>query len=217
MTAKVCVDCGVTLSGWNSNFIGGRCIHCYRVPFAHAKAFFAHKPVTEQGLRDWKFSKSIFTLLAYAVFLFACLVVGCLVGFGKGGSYLGIIYAFGATLLGILIFRLLMNISTVHPLDTNRWYNFAFPYSIILFFSFAIGYLGWMPILAGRLIAAGSILSHHVLIAPNVTVPAFYLVLLVGISAAIIGAVLGLWNASRQETRNLAHLLAQYKRWQQGK
>ena len=129
MAAKECVDCGVTLSGWNSNFIGGRCIDCYRVPYAHAKAFFTRKPITEQELRNWKFSKSIIALLAYAVFRFACLAVGSLVGFGKGGTYLGIIYAFLTTLPAILIFRLLMNISTVHPLDTSRWYNFAFPYS----------------------------------------------------------------------------------------
>ncbi|MBU0511873.1 MAG: hypothetical protein KJ638_09270 [Chloroflexi bacterium] len=217
MAAKKCVDCGATLTGWNSNFIGGRCIDCYRAPYVHAKAFFDRNPLTEQDIRNWKFSKSTKTLVGYALFLYACITIGSLVGFGKGGSYQGLIYAFVATLQGILFFRRLMNFSTVHPLTTNRWYNFAGPYSIVLFFSWAIAYMGWVPIIAGRFIAARSIFSHHVLITSTMSVPAFGLVLLVGIVAAIAGVVVGLWNASRQETKNKAHLLTQLQRWQQSK
>jgi hypothetical protein len=216
MATKKCVDCGATLTGWNRNFIGSRCVYCYRVPYARVKAFFEKQPLTEQDIQNWEFSKSNKALLGYSLFLFACIVIGSLVGFGNGGTYQGLGYAFVATLLGIVFFRWRMNMVTVHPLDTNRWFNFAFPYSFILFFSWAFAYMAWMPTLAGRVIAAGAIFSHHVLITPTMSVPAYGLVLLVGFVAAVIGAVVSYWYALRQEPTNKAHLLAQHQRWRLG-
>jgi len=219
MTPKTCVDCGVALTGLSS-FFGGRCVDCARVPYARAKAFFDRTPLTEQDIQNWKFSKSNKTLLGYALFLFACIAVGSLVGFGKGGTYQGLGYAFVATLLGIVFFRWRMKLITVspisvHPLDVNRWFNFAFPYTFILFFAWAMAYMGWMPTLVGTLIAPGSIFSHHVRITPTVSLPAFGLVLLVGVVALIVGMVVGFFNVSRHDAKNKTRLLAQFHRWQQ--
>jgi hypothetical protein len=218
MSAKTCVDCGVVLTAQNSNLISGRCVDCMRMPYTRSKAFFDRLHPTEQDVQNWPISKTTITFVGYVIFLFACTVLGCIVGFGIGGTYRGLTYSFVATLLGIVLFRWrMMGSASVHPLDSSRWFNFAFPYSLIFFLAWAMAYMGWMPTLAGRLIAPGSILSHHVVIAPSVTFPAFGLALLVGIVASLIGVAVGYFNASRQDAKNKAHLLSQLRRWQQGK
>ena len=215
MAAKRCIDCGSELTQWNRNFFGKKCFACNRVPYSRAKAYFELAPLNEQDIHNWRFSKSNMTLIGYALFLFACMAVGSLVGLGNGGTYQGLGYSFIATLLGIIFFRWLVSRTSVHPMTNHRWFNFAFPYSFILFFSWVFAYLGWMPVLVGRHIAAGSIFSHHVSITSAITIPAFDLVLLMGAAAAILAAIVSFWNASRQEAKNKTQFLALYQRWQQ--
>lgn len=213
MATKKCVECGATLTGWNSNFFSNKCVDCFRVPYPRAAAFFERTLVTEQDLQDRQISKSYPALIGYALFLFGCIIMGSLVGYGNGGSTQGLVYAFIATLLGIVIFRWRMGLASVHPLDTTRWFNFAFPYTLIMFFSWAIAYMGWMP----TMVMGGSIFTFHVRITPTVHIAAYWLAALVGVGGAIVGAIVGYFNLKRQDERSQAHLLTLFKRWQQNK
>jgi len=218
MAAKICADCGVTLKGLSGTFSQSKCNDCLRITYKRAKLFFERNALTEQDIQNWKFSNSIVYIFGYILFLYLCIVAGCLIGFNMGGTIQGLWYSFIATLLGIILYRWWMNNISIHPLNAHLWFNFAFPYTYIFFFSWAIAYLGWMPgSVVSRYFVGRSIFSHHINIISQVSAPAFWVVLLVGIFAAIVGAIVGLWIASSQFPKNKTHLIALYQRWQQAK
>lgn len=216
MAAKKCVDCGAALMGWNGLFSQSKCSDCLRVTYYRSKAYFEQHTITEQDIQNWKIGNSKIYLFGYALFLYACIIIGCLIGFRLGGPTRGLLYAFVATLLGIVIFRWWMSNTSVHPLNSHLWFNFALPYTYILFFIWAFAWVGWMPGPMGSIFFRGrSILSFHIRITPQFTVPAFWIVLLVGVIAVILGAMVGVWFASKQFPKNKAHLITLYQRWQQ--
>jgi hypothetical protein len=188
-----------------------------RMPYPRSKAFFSRMHPTDQDIQKWPMSKTTKTFVVYILFLIACTFLGSIVGLGYWGTTQGFLYAFVVTFLGVVCFRwLMMQSASVHPLTSSRWFNFAGPFTIIFFFVWVMAYLGWMPRLVGPLMAPGSILSHQVSISPSVSIPAFGLVLLIGLAGALVGIAVGLLFASLQDGKNKARLLSQLHRWQQG-
>jgi hypothetical protein len=211
MVTKLCSDCGTVLTAWNHNFGSSRCADCVRVPLSRSKSFFDRTKPAEGDIQNYPLSKVTQRLAGYTIFLFVCITLGGVIGYGNARSFGGLAYGFLGGMAATLIYRWLVGMDPVNPLDAKRWYNFALVYTLVTVLVWVMAYMGFMPSINFPM--GGSLFSFHVLVAPSISVPAFTLVTLIGLLAGVAGAVLGYLNLIRLDNKNKAHSLSHYQRW----
>ena len=213
MTAKTCLDCGTELTTWNHNFGSPRCTDCVRVPFVHSKAFFEKTHPTEKNIQDYPVAGFMGKMIGYAAIVLAVIALASMIGYENARSFGGLAYGFVSGLFVIAAFRWHTGKSSIHPLDTKRWYHFALVYSVLVVCFWVFAYMGFMPMIGSPI--GGSLFSFHVRITPSFSISAFWLVTLISAGAGLLGLLIGYFNILRSDDKDKAVTLAHFQMWKQ--
>ena len=212
MPNKKCTGCGVILAGGNSNFGANKCADCIRVPYARSIKYFDKNQTTPEDIQQFPLRKAMPMIVGFSIIFYAAIIFASLVGY-LSGSLMGLIFGIGGGLFTGVIYRVLVSSESMHPLNTKRWYNYGLIFYVAVICVWAMFYMGFISFNT----YSGSVFSFRVAVTPSLHISAFILVALIGLAAAIIGAVIGYWNVLRLEKKNKAHTLAHYQRWMETK
>lgn len=214
MATKTCLDCGTALTAWNHNWGSQQCNDCARVPLSQSKVFFERIHPIEKDIQDYPVASFIGKMIGYAAILLVVITLAAMIGYSNARSFGGLAYGFLGGLGTIFVFRKwVVARNSVHPLDTRRWYHFAFVYSVLVVCFWLFAYMGIMPSINSPV--GGSLFSFHILITRGFTMPAFWLVTLIATSAGLLGVLVGYINILRSDKKDKAITITHYQRWKQ--
>ncbi len=213
MSSKMCLECGTPLTAWNHNFGSPRCTDCVRVPLVHSKAFFEKTHPAEKDILDYPVAGFMGKMVGYAAILLVVITLAAIIGYENARSFGGLAYGFISGLVVIAAFRWHTGKSSIHPLDTKRWYHFAILYSLLVVLVWTFAYMGFMPTVG--LPIGGSLFSFHVRITPSFLMSAFWMVTLISVGVGLLGLLLGYFNILRSDKKDKAVTLIHFQLWKQ--